>query len=45
MNGTMGMRERMSLLMENTLAWVVESGALGAVIVWAILASIFSGIR
>lgn len=45
MNGTMGVWEKIGLLMENALAWLVESGALGAVIVWAILATIFGGIR
>ncbi len=45
MNRTIGLGERISLFAENVLAWLVESGALGGVIVLAILAAVFSGIR
>lgn len=38
MNGTMSFMERLSLLAENGLAWLIESGAIGMLIVLAILA-------
>ncbi len=45
MNGTMTFRERLGLLAENALAWLIESGAMGGLIVLAILASFLGAIR
>ena len=40
MNGTVSLGERISAGIENALAWVVESGVLGAIPVLAILAAL-----
>ncbi len=45
MNGTATFGERLSLLAENALAWLVESGAMGALIVLGILAAVLGGTR
>lgn len=41
MNGTLGFWDRVALLVEEGLAWFVESGAIGALIVLWILAALF----
>lgn len=39
MNGKLTLGDRLGALFEDALAWVVESGALGALLILAILAA------
>lgn len=41
MNGTLGFWDRVGWAMEEALAWFIESGAIGALIVFAIIAAVF----
>lgn len=45
MNGTVSFRERLEYFAEEALAWVVESGVLGAIPVLALLATILSHLK
>ncbi len=45
MNGTISFWDRLGHLAEEGLAWLIESGAMGGLIVLWILAAVFSNIR